>query len=95
VLRSAGYFLITDVSVQSVGRAVQEEYRGQAKAKPKPSQSQAKAKPKPSQSQVKAKSKPSQSQAKAKPKPSQAKPSQSSNWGRRLALRASRRPPVC
>jgi hypothetical protein len=28
-------------------------------------------------------------------KPSQAKPSQFSNWGRRLALRASRRPPVC
>ena len=28
-------------------------------------------------------------------KPSQVKPSQSSNWGRRLALRANRRPPVC
>jgi len=27
--------------------------------------------------------------------PSQAKPSQSVNWGRRLALLASRRPPVC
>ena len=27
--------------------------------------------------------------------PRQAKPSQSSNWGRRLARSASRRPPVC